>query len=106
MSLEDATRLDLNQKPIAANYEIQGETADWIKRAMIRVDKLLQELKDSYLILQVHDELIFEMDEKDLYKVEEIRQIMQNVTATKYLPYTVGIDTSRKSWYDKETYNE
>jgi DNA polymerase-1 len=47
---------------MAVNSPIQGSAADLIKLAMIRVHgRLLQELPDVRMILQVHDELIFEV---------------------------------------------
>jgi DNA polymerase-1 len=52
---------------MAVNSPIQGSAADLIKLAMINVHKRLQhELPDVKMILQVHDELIFEAPENDL----------------------------------------
>jgi DNA polymerase I len=52
---------------MAVNSPIQGSAADLIKVAMINVHKrLLQELPHARMILQVHDELIFEVPENEL----------------------------------------
>lgn len=54
----------------ARNAPIQGTAADIIKLAMIRVfEKLKTDVPDAKLILQVHDELIVECDEKDSERV-------------------------------------
>ncbi len=51
----------------AVNTPIQGSAADLIKVAMVRIDRLLAERGlRSRLILQVHDELLFETDEEEL----------------------------------------
>ena len=57
----------------AVNSPIQGSQADMIKLAMISLHQKLQERGlDAAMILQVHDELVFEVGEKDLEEVEEL----------------------------------
>ena len=57
----------------ARNAPIQGTAADIIKIAMIRVfERLKEDVPNAKLILQVHDELIVECDEKDAEKVCEL----------------------------------
>ena len=53
---------------------------DIIKKAMINVDKFLEEKKTkSRMILQVHDELLFEMHQTEInYLGREIKKIMEN----------------------------
>ncbi|MBN9489539.1 MAG: DNA polymerase I [Alphaproteobacteria bacterium] len=63
----------------AINAPLQGGAADIIKRAMIR---LPQALKDAHLearmLLQVHDELLFEVLDKEIDKTKEVaRQVME-----------------------------
>ena len=63
----------------AINAPIQGSAADIIKRAMIRVPKALAEAKlDAVMMLQVHDELLFDVPEDQVEKtVAVVRKIME-----------------------------
>ncbi len=55
------------------NAPIQGSAADMIKLAMIEVDKKLREHKfDTKMILQVHDELVFDVPKKELAEVTPV----------------------------------
>lgn len=66
----------------AINAPLQGSAADLIKLAMIAVDKVLPK-EHAKMLLQVHDELVFEVDSD---KVDSIRQLitdaMQDVLTT------------------------
>ena len=57
---------------MALNHPIQGTAADLIKLAMIEINKKLAEVSPkSRMILQVHDELVFEVPDKEVKKVAE-----------------------------------
>ena len=60
---------------------MQGTAADIIKRAMIAVDQWIGlDNENVKMVMQVHDELVFEVDESHLNEVKnEICQIMQGV---------------------------
>ncbi len=65
---------------IAINTPIQGTAADIIKLAMIRIYKNMEGMK-SKMVLQVHDELVFDVYKPELKKVKKIvREGMENVT--------------------------
>lgn len=83
---------------MAVNMPTQGTQADIIKMAMVKIDQLLPKLSpDSKMILQVHDELVFEVPEKDLHKVGEmVKETMENVYKLK-VPVVVEVETGR-SW--------
>jgi len=67
----------------AINAPMQGTAADIIKRAMIKMHDWLQDTNlDIKMILQVHDELIFEVKESDLSAAQEkILDIMENTSS-------------------------
>lgn len=70
---------------MALNHPIQGTAADLIKLAMIEINKKLAEVSPkSRMILQVHDELVFEVPDKELKKVAEfIKEKMCSVLKLK-----------------------
>jgi DNA polymerase I len=76
----------------AINAPMQGTAADIIKRAMISVDAWLQGLGDSArMIMQVHDELVFEVREDQLAQIEAgVRERMMQA-AQLAVPLVVDI---------------
>ncbi|WP_305909893.1 DNA polymerase I [Methylomarinum sp. Ch1-1] len=64
----------------AINAPMQGSAADIIKRAMIATDRwLLQSDSDIKMVMQVHDELVFEIAEQQLQdSIEKIRELMSS----------------------------
>src|SRR6267142_3196102 len=81
----------------AINSPIQGTAADIIKIAMIRIAEELRQRKlRTRMVLQVHDELIFEVPEDELWIRETIRDLMQNVVQLN-VPLTVDVKQG-KTW--------
>lgn len=85
---------------LAMNTPIQGSAADIIKMAMVKVYNSLKESKlKSKLILQVHDELILNVEKSELEQVREIvKNSMENV-----MPLNVPLEVDMhegESWYD------
>jgi len=76
----------------AINAPMQGTAADIIKRAMIAIDDWIRRSKaDLRMIMQVHDELVFEVAEKDIDRAgEQIRKLMTGATELS-IPLEVDI---------------
>lgn len=80
-------------KRLAMNSPIQGTAADIIKMAMVACDKEIstRNLK-SKLVLQVHDELLFEVPDEEMEVMEQlVRETMENVVRLS-VPLEVGLD--------------
>ncbi len=76
---------------IAINAPIQGSAADMIKLAMIKIDKVFEEKKlQSKMILQVHDELVFDVLKEELDEVKEI--VLYNMRNALLLPNEVPVE--------------
>lgn len=88
----------------APNYVIQGGTADFLKNAMVNMDNFLLPYK-SQMLLQVHDEIQFDVVNGEESIVYKLKEIMEHNSRKEYLPYTVGIDHSETSWANKRSYN-
>jgi DNA polymerase-1 len=75
----------------AINAPLQGTAADIIKRAMISVDAWLQtENIDARMIMQVHDELVFEVNENIIDKVTSV--IKEKMSQAAQLSVALVVD--------------
>ena len=85
---------------IALNTPIQGTAADIIKMAMVKIDEELTKRNfKSKMILQVHDELIFDVVKEEKAKLELlVRDTMENIVNLK-TPIKVDIDYG-SNWYE------
>lgn len=87
-----------NAERAAFNAIFQGSAADLIKKAMIEVDAwLTKEKLKTKMILQVHDELIFEVPEKELPTIKKHIPDMMAGVFTLDVPLVVSFD-SGKNW--------
>ncbi len=82
----------------AINTPIQGTAADMIKLAMIRIHKNMQGM-DSKMVLQVHDELIFDVLKKELEKVKTIVKDGMEKAVKLKVPVVVDMGVG-DSWFD------
>jgi DNA polymerase-1 len=82
----------------AINAPMQGTAADIIKRAMITVHGWLQDDKpDARMIMQVHDELVFEVAEKEVDAVSAKVSELMNGAADLKAPLKVDVGVG-KNW--------
>ncbi|HEV3156046.1 MAG TPA: DNA polymerase I [Candidatus Baltobacteraceae bacterium] len=88
----------------ATNAPLQGSAADLMKLAMVRIDRSLRDRSDVAMLLQIHDELIFEVRRN---VVREIARIVKTEMEGAY-PLSVPLEVTVKvgsSWYDLESFN-
>lgn len=82
----------------AINAPMQGTAADIIKQAMIDVYQCIQTEKiDAKIILQVHDELVFEVGEKDIDTAKKLLPQKMMDAVTLQVPLVVGVGVG-KNW--------
>ena len=87
----------------AINMPIQGGNADLIKIAMIRIQHAIEEkhLK-TRMILQVHDELVFEVPVEELERIKNLVKSMMEDVVKLDVPIKVEMKVG-KNWYEAET---
>ncbi len=82
----------------AQNMPIQGTEADLMKRAMIKVEKALQEFAGAKMVMQVHDSLIIECDEDEAKAVGQmLKREMEGVAPELAVKLAVDV-TVGKNW--------
>ncbi|MFW6075636.1 MAG: DNA polymerase I, partial [Chloroflexota bacterium] len=102
----DITSSNFNRRTaaerIAINMPLQGTAADIMKIAMIRMQRELQERGyQSRMILQVHDELLFETPESEVRSLADlVTDVMENV-AELNVPLVTEVSVGR-SWEELE----
>ena len=83
---------------MAVNTPLQGTAADIIKVAMIRIQNRIEELGlSTKMIMQVHDELVFEAPEEELQKAIPMTQDEMETVMNLSVPLKVSI-YSGKNW--------
>ncbi len=82
------------------NAPVQGSAADLIKIAMVRMAAALETKKlRSRMLLQVHDELLFEAPEAELGPLESLAREIMEGAMTLVVPLKVDIKTG-PTWAD------
>ena len=76
---------------VAINAPMQGTAADIIKRAMIQLDQTLQNDPDIAMIMQVHDELVFEVRSEKVAFYSELIKTQMESAADLVVPLIVEV---------------
>ncbi len=89
-----------NAKRVATNTPIQGSAADLMKLAMIAVDRaLIEENYQARMLMQVHDELVFEVPPEEVKRLSErLKELMGGVWDMK-VPLEVSVEHGY-NWLD------
>jgi DNA polymerase-1 len=86
----------------ATNAPLQGSAADLMKLAMVRIDGALREAgDDASMLLQIHDELIFEVRSSALERVAALVRAHMEAAIELSVPLEVTLKYGR-NWYDVE----
>jgi len=89
----------------AANCLIQGGTAEAIKFAMVKIDAFLEPYL-SKMVLQIHDELLFEIHDTEHHLVPGVQKIMEEIWPSRIHKMGCSVDWSKKSWGELEEYGD
>jgi len=88
---------------MAVNSIIQGSAAELIKLAMVALDDFLGKKNlSTKVVLQVHDELIFEAPKSELKIIPDLKQLMENVYQFN-VPIVCDVETG-SNWGNLATY--
>ncbi len=90
-----------NAERMAINTPIQGTAADMIKMAMITIHKAMKEANyRSKMIMQVHDELVFDVYKPELEEIKElVENHMKNALPGLKVPIKIGMDVGQ-TWLE------
>jgi DNA polymerase-1 len=97
--------LDKNFAYKGPNYIIQGGCSDAMRTAMIGCYELLLG-KKSRMLMQIHDELLFEVHVSETHLVEQLKEVMKAAYPHRLLPMDCDVEWSDKSWQELRPWAE
>lgn len=95
--------IPISQSYLATNYMIQGTAGDLIKEVMINIDRYLSD-KKSNMLIQIHDELLFEIQDDEMHIIDDIAAMMKNNKLG--IPLNVKVKKCMGSWANEVDYYE
>ena len=91
------------QERAAINAPIQGSASEIMRLAMIRLDEKLKEKKNqnTKMLLQIHDELIFEAPEEDMKRISKmITEEMSSVANSEHHSFSIPLTIDLNAGYN------
>ncbi len=88
------------QPTIPLNYHIQSTAMWWMCKAMVRCHEWLNQFPDYHMILQVHDEIVFDfpIDGRNKLRVKRLQKLMEQGGDDLGIPTPVSIEHHPNNW--------
>ena len=91
------------QERAAINAPIQGSAADIMRLAMIKINEIIEKDKklQTKMLLQIHDELIFEcLEKEEEYVKKTIKEAMTSISKTEHHMFSIPLEVNVNSGYN------
>lgn len=108
---EDPRRkfIDNSMRRVLMNYPVQGSAADLMRKGMVDIsEKVLKQYSDVSMLLTIHDDLVFEVPDKDTVRLKELIMEIKRVLCNVYplsIPLVVEVKTGKR-WGDMVRFDE
>jgi len=89
------------------NTKIQGTAANVLKEAKLKCEKFLKNARvKSQMIMEIHDELIFELHKDEMYLIPLLKQLMEDVREGFSVPFEVDVEYTDTNWNEKKPFTD
>jgi DNA polymerase I-like protein with 3'-5' exonuclease and polymerase domains len=106
-------RIDADKPYKAVNYMVQGSAASLLKNRMVACEKLIADWRSRlgkrvYLVLSIHDEIVFECKASHLehWMIRSIKTTMEDHSGNFNIPTTCGVDLTYGNWTQKKAWSD